>query len=45
MSLGWGSIQVANAVAAGSTLDEAVELANDLSTRGVFIGMVDTLEL
>ena len=44
MSLGWVSIQVANAVAAGCTLDEAVELAKDLSKRGVFLGMVDTLE-
>ncbi|MDA1279662.1 MAG: DegV family protein [Chloroflexi bacterium] len=44
MAMGWSAVQVAEAIAGGSTLDEAVALAKSASKRSVFIGMVDTLE-
>lgn len=44
MALGYTAVQVAEAIAGGSTLDEAVALAKSASERAVFIGMVDTLE-
>ena len=44
MALGFTAVQVAKAVAGGSTLDEAATLAKSASERAVFIGMVDTLE-
>jgi DegV family protein with EDD domain len=44
MALGWTAVQVAEAIASGSSLDDAVALANNASERAVFIGMVDTLK-
>jgi len=44
MALGFTAVQVAEAIASGSTLDEVVALAKSASERAVFIGMVDTLE-
>jgi DegV family protein with EDD domain len=44
MALGWTAVQVAEAIAAGMSLDGAVELAESASKRAVFIGMVDTLK-
>ena len=44
MALGFTAVQVAEAIAGGSTLDEAATLAKNASERAVFIGMVDTLE-
>jgi DegV family protein with EDD domain len=44
MALGWTAVEVSEAIAAGSTLDDAVALAKDSSTRASFVGMVDTLE-
>lgn len=44
MAVGWAAIQVAEAVAGGASLDDAVALARSACDRGVFIGMVDTLK-
>jgi DegV family protein with EDD domain len=44
MALGFTAVQVAEAIASGSTLDEVAALAKSASERAVFIGMVDTLE-
>ena len=44
MALGWIAVQVAEKIAAGGSLEEAVALAKSASTRASFIGMVDTLE-
>jgi DegV family protein with EDD domain len=44
MALGWIAVQVAEKIAAGGSLKEAVALAKSASTRASFIGMVDTLE-
>jgi len=44
MALGFTAVQVAEAMAAGSTLDELTTLAKSSSERAVFIGMVDTME-
>lgn len=44
MALGWTAVQVAKATAAGTTLDDAVALAKSAAERGMFVGMVDTLE-
>ena len=43
MALGWTAVRVAEAISDGASLDEATDLANNLSERAVFIGMVDTL--
>jgi DegV family protein with EDD domain len=44
MALGWTTVQVAEHVAAGGSLDDAVSLAKSSSERASFVGMVDTLE-
>jgi DegV family protein with EDD domain len=44
MALGYTAVQAAEAIAGGSSLDDAVALAKNASKRAVFIGMVDTLE-
>jgi DegV family protein with EDD domain len=44
MALGYIGVQAAEAIAAGTSLDDAVALAQSASKRAVFIGMVDTLE-
>jgi DegV family protein with EDD domain len=44
MALGFTAVQVAEAMAVGSTLDELTTLAKSSSERAVFIGMVDTME-
>lgn len=44
LALGWVAVQVAEAVAGGASMDDAVALANSASERAVFIGMVDTLK-
>lgn len=44
MALGWIAVQVAEKIAAGGSLDDAVALAKSASERASFIGMVDTLE-
>ncbi len=43
MALGWTAVRVAEAISDGASLDEATDLAKNLSERAVFIGMVDTL--
>lgn len=43
MALGWTTVRVAEAISDGASLDEATDLAKNLSERAVFIGMVDTL--
>jgi DegV family protein with EDD domain len=44
MALGYTAVQAAEAIAGGSSLDDAVALVKNASKRAVFIGMVDTLE-
>ena len=44
MALGWTAVQVAEAIATGSTLEDAVALAKSASERSIFVGMVDTLK-
>lgn len=44
MALGWAAVQVAEKIADGGSLDDAVALAKSASERGSFVGMVDTLE-
>jgi DegV family protein with EDD domain len=44
LALGWTAVLVAERVAAGGSLDEAVELAKSASKRASFVGMVNTLE-
>ncbi len=44
MAQGWTVVQVAEAIAGGASMDEAVALAKNASGRSVFIGMVDTLK-
>ncbi len=44
MALGWGVVQVAEKIADGGSLEDAVTLAKSASERASFIGMVDTLE-
>jgi len=44
MALGWTTVQVAELIAAGGSIEEAVALAESSSERASFIGMVDTLK-
>ena len=44
MALGYTAVQAAEAIAGGSSLDDAVALVKNASKRAVFMGMVDTLE-
>ena len=44
MALGYTAVQAAEAIAGGSSLDDAVALVKNASKRAVFIGMVDTLK-
>ncbi len=44
MAMGWAAVQVAEAAASGTALDDAVAFAKSACERAVFIGMVDTLE-
>ena len=44
MAMGWATVLVAEAVAGGASMDDAVALAKGASERSVFIGMVDTLK-
>ena len=44
MALGWVAVQVAELVAGGGSIEDAVKLANSASKRASFVGMVDTLE-
>ncbi|MDP7090890.1 MAG: DegV family protein [Dehalococcoidia bacterium] len=44
MALGWTAVQVAEVIATGSTLEDAVALAKSASERSIFVGMVDTLK-
>jgi DegV family protein with EDD domain len=44
MALGWATVQVAEHIAAGGSIEEAVALAKSSSERASFIGMVDTLK-
>jgi DegV family protein with EDD domain len=43
MAMGWAVVRVAEAIASGTSMDDAVTLAKSASERAVFIGMVDTL--
>ncbi len=44
MALGWTAVEVAELVAKGGTIDEAVIRAENVAGRASFVGMVDTLE-
>lgn len=44
LAMGWAAVLVAEAVASGASLDEAVALAKSASERAMFVGMVDTLK-
>ena len=44
MALGWTTVQVAELIASGGTIEEAVALAKSSSERASFVGMVDTLK-
>jgi len=44
MALGWTTVQVAELIASGGTIEDAVALAKSSSERASFVGMVDTLE-
>lgn len=44
MAMGWAAVQVAEAVATGASVDDAVSVAKSASERSVFIGMVETLK-
>jgi DegV family protein with EDD domain len=44
MALGWVAVHLAEKAAEGASMDELVNLAHSASERGIFIGMVDTLE-
>ncbi len=44
MAMGWVAVQVAEAVANGTSMDDAVALAKSACERAVFVGMVDTLK-
>ena len=44
MALGWTAVQVAEKIASGGSLDDAVALAKSSSKRASFVGMVNTLE-
>ena len=44
MALGWAAIGVAEAVQAGASVDDALEVARDISARARFLGLVETLE-
>jgi len=44
MALGWTAVHVAEKIAAGASIDDAVEIAQKAATRASFVGMVDTLD-
>jgi len=44
MALGWIAVHVAEKIAAGASIDEAVEVAQKAASRASFVGMVDTLD-
>jgi DegV family protein with EDD domain len=44
MALGWTVVHVAEKIAAGASIDDAVEIAHKAATRASFVGMVDTLD-
>ncbi|MEK9674996.1 MAG: DegV family protein [Chloroflexota bacterium] len=44
MALGWTVVHVAEKIAAGASIDDAVEIAQKAATRASFVGMVDTLD-
>ncbi len=44
MALGWTTVQVAELIASGGSIEESVALANSSSERASFVGMVDTLK-
>ncbi len=44
MAHGWVAVAVAQAIASGANLEEAVELANELSGRARFLGLLETIE-
>lgn len=44
MALGWVAVLVAEAIADGTSIDDAVALAKSASERSMFVGMVDTLK-
>lgn len=44
MALGWIAVHVAEKIASGASIDEAVEIAQKAATRASFVGMVDTLD-